>query len=293
HTVSAYQLISEALESLRLANLKGIDFDDEQPQQTHKPQKIVDQEWTEKMRVALKEGQFRLFFQPIIDMRREMRDAYSVSVKIAHDDGSFDNAAEFMPSAERTGYAKGIDHWVIDEVFRTISEMSPEGRTPTLFIKLTQGTLYHEEDISWIRRQLESRQINTSQLVFEFNTSSLINHLQQTRLLIDDLKPLGCRFAVDDFGTSLNPFQILRHVDIDFLKLDSSLTHDISHNDQHQQLLSYITHHAHELGQKVIAQQVEHADQFFLLKQLDVDFVQGEFLSKPKETLAFDFEYPE
>ncbi len=293
NTVSAYQLISEALESLRLANLKRIDFNDEQPQQTHKPQKVIDQEWTDKMRVALKEGHFRLFFQPTVDLSQELRDAYSVSVKIARADGGFDNAAEFMPSAERTGYAKGIDHWVIDEAFRTISEVAQDGRKPTLFIKLTQGTLYHEEDISWIRRQLESRQIDTSQLVFEFNTSSLINHLQQTRLLIDDLKPLGCRFAVDDFGTSLNPFQILRHVDIDFLKLDASLTRDISSNDQHQQLLSYITHHAHELGQKVIAQQVEHGDQFFLLKELGADFVQGEFLSGPKETLEFDFEYPD
>ncbi len=293
NTVSAYQVVSEALESLRQANLKGIDFDDEQPRQTHKPQKLIDQEWIEKMRVALKEGQFRLFFQPTVDITGETRDNYSVSVKIARPDGGFDNAAEFMPSAERTGYAKGIDHWVIDEVFRTISELAQEEKKPMLFIKLTQGTLYHEEDISWIRRQIESRGIDTSQLVFEFNTSSLTNHLQQTRQLINDLRPLGCRFAVDDFGTSLNPFQILRHVEIDFLKLDASLTHDISINDQHQQLVSYITHHAHELGQKVIAQQVEHADQFFLLKQLGVDFLQGEFLSKPRQSLDFDFEYPE
>jgi len=293
NTVSAYQVVSEALESLRQANLKGIDFDDEHPRQTHKPQKLIDQEWIEKMRVALKEGQFRLFFQPTVDVSGETRDNYAVSVKIARPDGGFDNAAEFMPSAERTGYAKGIDHWVIDEVFRTISELAQEGKRPTLFIKLTQGTLYHEEDISWIRRQIESRGIDTRQLVFEFNTSSLTNHLQQTRMLIDDLKPLGCRFAVDDFGTSLNPFQILRHVEIDFLKLDASLTHDISTNDQHQQLLSYITHHAHELGQKVIAQQVEHADQFFLLKQLGVDYLQGAFLSKPQQSLEFDFEYPE
>ena len=293
NTISAYQVISEALESLRIANLKGIDFDDEQPRPLQRPQKIIDQEWTEKMRDALKEGHFRLFFQPTIDLSGETRDAYSVSVKIARPDGGFDNAADFMPSAERTGYAKGIDHWVIDEVFRTISELEEEGRKPTLFIKLTQGTLYHEEDISWIRRQLESRQIDTRQIVFEFNTSSLHNHLQQTRLLVSDLKPLGCRFAVDDFGTSLNPFQVLRHVEIDFLKLDSSLTRDISDNNQHQQLLSYITHHAHQMGQKVIAQQVEHADQFFLLKKLGVDYIQGEFISAPQQTLEFDFEHPE
>ncbi len=292
NTISAYQVISEALESLRIANLKGIDFDDRQPRPLQRPQKLIDQEWTEKMREALKEGHFRLFFQPTIDLSGKTHDVYSVSVRIARPDGGFDDTTDFMPSAERTGYAKGIDHWVIDEAFRTISALMKEGRKPTLFIKLTQGTLYHEEDISWIRRRLESRKIDTRQIIFEINTSSLHNHLQQTRLLIGDLRPLGCRFAVDDFGTSLNPFQVLRHVEIDFLKLDSSLTRDISSNNQHQQLLSYITHHAHQMGQKVIAQQIEHADQFFLLRKLGVDYIQGEFISMPQQTLEFDFEHP-
>lgn len=294
NSVSAYQVISAALESLHLANLKGVDFDDEWPQPTQKPQRIIDQEWTEKMRGALKEGHFRLFYQPIIDLHGETRDTYNVSVKIANPDDSYDHAADFMPSAERTGYAKGIDHWVVDEAFRTISELAERDDShPVLFIKLTQGTLYHEEDISWIRRQLEACAIDSRQLVFEINTSSLINHLQQTRKLIADLKPLGCRFAVDDFGTSLNPFQILRHVEIDFLKIAASLTRDIDTNDNHQQLLSYIAHQAHEQGQQVIAQQVEHADQFFLLKDLGVDFIQGDFISKPTETLRFDFEFPQ
>ncbi len=293
NAISAYQLISAALESLRRANLKGIDFDNDLPVQQQKPQKVVDLEWTERMRIALKQSQFRLFFQPAVSLHDGEKDTYGVSVKIANPDGSFSHAAEFMPSAERTGYAKGIDHWVIDEAFRIISELGTQGRHPILFIKLTQGTLYYEEDISWIKRQIESRKINTGQLVFEITTSSLINHLQQTRVLIDDLKPMGCRFTVDNFGNSLNPFQILRHVDIDFLKLDSSLTNDISTNDQNQQLLSYITHHAHELNHQVIAQRVEDADQFFLLKELGVDFAQGDFLSKPQESLDFNFEFPQ
>ncbi|HFD87249.1 MAG TPA: EAL domain-containing protein [Gammaproteobacteria bacterium] len=293
NAISAYQLISEALESLRQANLKGIDFDNTLPQQQQKPQRIIDQEWTERMRIALKESQFRLFFQPIVSLNSESSDQYSVSVKIARPEGGYSNAAEFMPSAERTGYAKGIDHWIIDEALRILAEEAEQDHYPTLFIKLTQGTLYYEEDISWIRRQIESRNIDTAQLVFEINTSSLINHLQQTRILIDDLRPKGCRFAVDDFGNSLNPFQILRHVDIDFLKLDGSLTRDIETNDQNQQLLSYIAHHAHEEEQTVIAQKVEEPNQFFLLKELGLDYAQGDFLSKPRETLEFNFEFPQ
>lgn len=293
NAISAYQLISEALESLRQANLKGIDFDNTLPQQQQKPQRIIDQEWTERMRIALKESQFRLFFQPIVSLNSESSDQYSVSVKIARPEGGYSNAAEFMPSAERTGYAKGIDHWIIDEALRILAEEAEQDHYPTLFIKLTQGTLYYEEDISWIRRQIESRNIDTAQLVFEINTSSLINHLQQTRILIDDLRPKGCRFAVDDFGNSLNPFQILRHVDIDFLKLDGSLTRDIETNDQNQQLLSYIAHHAHEEEQTVIAQKVEEPNQFFLLKELGLDYAQGDFLSKPRETVEFNFEFPQ
>ncbi len=287
---SEYQLISSALETLRKANLKGIDFDTDETNRRHKPQKLIDQEWTEQLRLALKEGNFRLFFQPIVRLDNDHIKRYSVSIKIATPDGSFISPAQFLPSAERTGYAKGVDRWVIMNALRLLANAAREDR-PTLYIKLTQGTLYYEEDISWIKKKIEETRIAGQQLVFEISTALLINHLQQTRLLVEDLSPLGCRFCVDDFGTSLNPFQILRHIRVDYLKLHGSLIDELKHSDDTRQLIMHLVERAHEEGLEVIAPRITTADQLYALNNLNIDLAQGDFLQRPSESFDFDFQF--
>ena len=78
-------------------------------------------------------------------------------------------------------------------------------------------------------------------------------------------------------------------MDIDLLKLDKSLTSDITHNTTHQQLIQRMTEEAHSLGHEVFAQKVEEANQFFILKELKVDYLQGYFLQQPQEGLNYDF----
>jgi diguanylate cyclase (GGDEF)-like protein len=294
HITVAYNMISQAFKALQSANRNGEEFRISNANSHGKSQKTIDDEWVEKLRASLKKDLFRLFYQPIIRVPSDHRERYTVSIRILNEEATdkedrFISPSAFLPSAERSGYANGIDRWVIMNTLETLIRQQHDGHSPTLFIKLTGGTLYHEDDISWIRKQIVGHEIDPNHLAFEINTSSLTNHLQQTRRLIEDIKPLGCRIVIDDFGSSLNPFQILKHVDIDFLKLDKSLTADITHNTTHQQLVERITQDAHKLGKEVIAQKVEEANQFFILKELNVDYLQGYFLQQPGEALNYDF----
>ena len=291
NVTDSYGVISQASEALQNANRKGKEFEISRIEANGKSQKDIDQEWTERLRLALKEDLFRLVYQPVIRLESDQRERYSVSIRIAKGEGksSFISPAEFLPSAERTGYAKGIDRWVIMSTLGALKKQKQQGRKPLLFIKLTEGTLYHEDDISWIRTQIKEHDIDPQCLAFEINTSSLTNHLQQTRRLVDDIQPLGCKFALDGFGNSLNPFQVLKHVHSDYLKLDRSLTADITHNNTHQRLIQRIVEDAHNLGKEVIVQKVEEANQFFMLKELQVDYIQGDFLQQPREDLNYDF----
>ena len=289
----AYGMISQAFKALQSANHKGEAFEISHANTDGKTQREVDEEWTERLRYSLKNNLFRLVYQPIIKCQSDQLERYTVSIRIIQEEPvegekKLISPMEFLPSAERTGYANGIDRWVILNALETLAKQQREGHSPTLFIKLTENTLYHN-DISWIRKQLEEHKTDPHHLVFEINTSSLTNHLQQTRRLIEDVKPLGCKIAINDFGCSLNPFQVLKHVNVDFLKLDKSLTSDITHNTTHQQLIQRITEEAHNLGKEVFAQKVEEANQFFILKELDVDYLQGYFLQQPQEGLNYDF----
>lgn len=288
HATSEFQIISNALEALRKANLKGIDFDVESNSQELKPQKILDQEWTEQLRLSLKEGSFRLFYQPVVSLTDKPGKQFSVSIRIAKSDGGYIFPSEFLPSAERTGYAKGIDRWVVMNSLRALAEYKQDDNPPMLFIKLTQGTLYYEEDISWIRKKIEETGVNGEQLVFEISTPLLINHLQQTHTLFEDLKPLGCRFSVDDFGDALNPFQLLKHVNVDFLKLHGRLMDDLTRSDETQHLVNNLIERAHDNEQQVIAPMVSEGNQLFLLSNLGADLAQGDFLHQAGETMDYE-----
>ncbi len=289
----AYSVISQAFKALQSANQTGEEFEISHASINGKTQREIDEEWTERLRLSLKKDLFRLVYQPIIKCQSDQLERYAVSIRIAQEnpiegERKLISPAEFLPSAERTGYANGIDRWVIMNTLEALAKQKHEGHDPTLFIKLTGNTLYHD-DISWIRKQIEEYDVDPHHLVFEINTSSLTNHLQQTRRLVDDIKPLGCKILVDDFGSSLNPFQVLKHVDVDLLKLDKSLTSDITHNTTHQQLIQRITEEAHNLGNEVFVQKVEEANQFFILKELNVDYLQGYFLQQPQEGMSYDF----
>ncbi len=288
-TDSAQTVVERATLALEKAIRKATGYEIYRPGSKEKPQKVLDNEWLDQLRQAFKENRLRLIFQPLVKLQTDGRARYSVLLRISRPDGGFIYPGEFMPSAERSGYAKGLDRWVILNALRELAELNSQGRPASLFIKLTEDTLRQEEDFLWIHNQLRESGADPAGVVFEFKASSLLVCLQQIKRLLEYLRPLGCRFSVSDFGNSLNPFQVLRHLHVDFLKLDPYFTEHIDRDQDRQKALMRLTQQAHIIGKEVIAQQVERQEQLFALKRLGVDYVQGFYLRQPAETLEFDF----
>ncbi len=284
---SAHEVVEQATIALQCAVRKSTGVERYRVSASDKPQKVIDDEWMEQLRLAFKENRLRLTFQPIVRLHADQLQRYSVLLRIARPDGGYIFPAEFMPSAERSGYAKGLDRWVI---INTLRECTQRKNTDhRLFIKLTENTLKQEEDFLWIHNQIREHEVDPSQLVFELKANSLLVCLQQVKRLLEYLRPLGARFAVSDFGNSLNPFQVLRHLHVDYLKLDPFFTESIERDQDRQKALQRLTREARVLGKEVIAQQVEREEQFLTLKRLGVDYVQGFYLRQPAEDLEFDF----
>ncbi len=284
---SAHEVVEQASIALQTAIRKSTGVERYQARVQEKPQKVLDDEWMEQLRLAFKENRLRLTFQPIVRLNADHLQRYSVLLRIARPDGGYIYPAEFMPSAERSGYAKGLDRWVIINTLRECTQRTHDDHR--LFVKLTENTLKHDDDLLWIHNQIREHDVNPNQLVFELKANALLVCLQQIKRLLEYLRPLGVRFAVSDFGHALNPFQVLRHLHVDYLKLDPFFTEIIERDQDRQKALERLTREAHVLGKEVIAQQVERAEQFLMLKRLGVDFVQGFYLRQPAEDLEFDF----
>ena len=125
--------------------------------------------------------------------------------------------------------------------------------------------------------------------MFELKTSVAVNYLRQTREFLKGVHQLRSRLVLDDFGAGANPFQLLKQVPADFLKLDSAFMEDLANSPENQETIKTITAQAHAENRLVIAQRVEDPNCMPILWGMGVNYVQGNFLQVPSERMDYDF----
>lgn len=289
HAPAVNELIARATKSLDEALESGDSIKIYTPAQGELSQKQIDQRWDDCLRNALKENRLQLVYQPIISLLGDNVERYNVFTQLADTDGSIISAREFMPSAERIGFAQGLDRWVLLKSLKMLTGDEITDRNVVFFIKLTAGTLQKPEEFNWYQQQILSHEVEASKLVFEIKTDTLSNHIKAASEFATLIHSLGCKLAVDDFGSSNDPFQLAKHLQPDFLKIGSDYSKDISSNDENKETVRGLIQQAHDNKQEVIVQHIEDAQQLTTLWGLNTNYVQGNFLQAPTESLQYDF----
>jgi multidomain signaling protein FimX len=259
------------------------------PREGEMSQKQLDELWSQRLRKAIKDGHLRLLFQPIVSLHGDPGEQYNVYMRMLDERGQPVAAREFMPSAERTGIAKMLDRWVIHNALKHLAAHGQEGGPLNLFVKLTSGSLQDPEILPWLADQLKEIRIPGDRLVFELKTTVAVNYLRQTREFLKGVHQLHSRLVLDDFGAGANPFQLLKQVPADFLKLDSAFMDDLANSPENQETIKTITAQAHGEGRLVVAQRVEDPNCMPILWGMGVNYVQGNFLQVPSERMDYDF----
>ncbi|WP_455385430.1 EAL domain-containing protein [Acidihalobacter prosperus] len=259
------------------------------PREGEMTQKQLDELWSQRLRKAIKEGHLRLLFQPIVSLHGDPGEQYNVYMRMLDERGQPVAAREFMPSAERTGIAKMLDRWVIHNALKHLAAHDQEAGPLNLFVKLTSGSLQDPEILPWLADQLKEIRIPGDRLVFELKTSVAVNYLRQTREFLKGVHQLHSRLVLDDFGAGANPFQLLKQVPADYLKLDSAFMDDLANSPENQETIKTITAQAHAEGRLVVAQRVEDPNCMPILWGMGVNYVQGNFLQVPSERMDYDF----
>jgi diguanylate cyclase (GGDEF)-like protein/PAS domain S-box-containing protein len=259
------------------------------PREGEMSQKQLDELWSQRLRNAIKNGHLRLLFQPIVSLHGDSGEQYNVYMRMLDERGQPVAARDFMPSAERTGIAKMLDRWVIHNALKHLAAHGQEGGPLNLFVKLTSGSLQDPEILPWLADQLKEIRIPGDRLVFELKTTVAVNYLRQTREFLKGVHQLHSRLVLDDFGAGANPFQLLKQIPADFLKLDSAFMDDLSNSPENQETIKTITAQAHGEGRMVVAQRVEDPNCMPILWGMGVNYVQGNFLQVPSERMDYDF----
>lgn len=259
------------------------------PREGEMTQKQLDEAWGKRLISAIEEGRLRLLFQPIVSLQGEPSHQYNVFMRMLDERGRPVAAREFMPSAERTGTAKILDRWVVSNAINELTKHVPQDKQLKLFIKLTAGTLQDPQILPWLAEEIKNTRLSGEHLIFEIKTDTAVNYLRQTREFLKGIHQLRSRLVLDGFGSVANPFQLLKQVPAEFIKLDASLMDNLADNPENQETIQNITEKAHAEGRLVIAQKVENPSDMSLLWGMGVNYVQGNFLQIPSEKLDYDF----
>jgi diguanylate cyclase (GGDEF)-like protein len=243
----------------------------------------------ELIKAALNQNRIKGLYQPIVGVKSQEGERYQSSIEINTAEGHILGEDEYKSAAERTGTAKMLDRWKILHAIKKISETSKQKRPIEIFIPLSADSTMDSELAQWVSQKIEKAKINGRQLVFMVNEAQVLSQLKAAKNLTMALKQFNCQFAIDEFGTGQNPFQLVKHIGADYVRVNHSFMDGLSQNNENQDNIRELANRASDLELKTITPGVTDAAILSVLWTMNVDFIQGNFLQNPQQELNYDF----
>lgn len=263
--------------------------------------------WSVRLKEALANDLFQLHYQPIVALNRIDIDTLpkqsgvlmrqlnnipntsmnhnEVLLRLPDSRGQLISPDAFLPTAERFNMMNDIDRWVIRHSIRMLAEINTQGKASILSINLSGQTLEDRSLAAYVGAITRSHGVDPSCLLFEITENSAISNLDAANRLIRDLRMLGCKFALDDFGRGFCSFSHLKFLPVDYIKIDGIFIQGVLYDPIDRAIVNSVVQIAHSVGKKTIAEYVENIDVIKLLKEMGVDYVQGYYISRPQDTL--------
>jgi diguanylate cyclase (GGDEF)-like protein len=244
-------------------------------------------QWVSRITHALEEDRLRLFYQRIvpIDQARSGEAHFEILLRMLDESGALILPMAFIPAAERYLLMPTIDRWVIRNAFKFCQktlEKHPASALSTCTINLSGPSLCDEHFLEFVQEQFKLHRIPSEAICFEITETAAITNLGDAIALMKELKKLGCRFSLDDFGSGLSSFTYLKNLPVDYLKIDGAFVKDMSHDPIDFAMVEAINKIGHVMGLQTIAEFVESETILQRLKEIGVDYVQGNYIEPPK-----------
>lgn len=240
--------------------------------------------WLRKLQAALHEDRFHLAVQPILAMSggTDTGPAVEVLIRMPDDRGRTVDSAEFLQAAERYQLMPQIDRWVIDTALAAIAggEIKLPGHR-SCAINLSAQTLADDAFLGFVVDSLDRTGVSPASICFEVTERAILTNIQQAQRFIEVLHGIGCEFSLDDFGSGLGSFSHLKSLPIDYLKIDGTYTRNLTTDEVNQEMVAAMIKLARKMEFRVVAEQVEHQEDFDWLRDSGIDFIQGRFVDAP------------
>ncbi|MBD3669955.1 MAG: EAL domain-containing protein [Gammaproteobacteria bacterium] len=252
-------------------------------------------QWLPAINDAIAKDRFTLFYQPIIPIGdNEQPMMYEFLIRLQEEDGTVVPPMAFIPAAERYNLASALDRWVVGKAIEFLSDNSnnPVLSNSLFTINLSAQSLSDQQSLDYVLHCLQKYDTQPSQICFEITETAAIANLSSAMEFISVLRHMGCRFALDDFGSGLSSYGYLKNLNVDFIKIDGNFIRNIDEDNLNQAFVTSISQIAGIMGIQTIAEFVETEAAADFLKETGINYMQGHWLGKPRpiEGLLYDNE---
>ena len=242
---------------------------------------------------AFELDRFRLFRQKIMDLKSgdDRQARYEVLVRMLDRSGNLVPPTGFMPAAERYNLLTSIERWVVTTLVEYLQRQCELGLLPSgpavmpdtfYAVNLSAASVTDSSFPDFVRKLLTRYNLPRGLLAFEVTETAAISNLTKAAQLMHELKAMGCRFALDDFGIGMSSFAYLKYLPVDYLKIDGVFVRDMANDPMDFAIVEAINRIGHILGLKTVAEYVEDAVTLDRLKWLGVDYAQGYYVAEPE-----------
>jgi diguanylate cyclase (GGDEF)-like protein len=234
-----------------------------------------------RIRDALTQNRLSLATQPIRDLCSGGIERYELLLRMTGEDGELLPAAAFIETAERSGMIQELDRWVVGRALELLSEREEVGEPVSLHVNLSGASLTDLSVLEFIERRLDEGKADPGRCTFEITQTTRVDDLETAAGFADRLTEFGCEVAIDDYGAGFGPFNYLKKIPFDVIKIDGAFVRDMPRNDADQLTVKAIVQIARGLGKRTIAEFVQDEETTQLLREYGVDMAQGFHLGRP------------
>lgn len=240
--------------------------------------------WHERLQSVLLKHQAILFYQPLIGLQGQHENIHEVLLRLPDQDHHVISPGAFMPAAERFGLMPAFDCEVISKVAMVLSAL--KNPQQIFSINLSEHFFDKEDIAEFLDEILSAHQVTSSQFIFELSERYILRNIEKLQPIIATLTQRGFRFAIDDFGSGFSSFNYIKNFPVHFLKIDSSLIEPVSTDNIARVTVRAITEIAAEMKMRTIAKCVIDEKSVTLLRELGIDFAQGNYIAAPSPELS-------
>lgn len=231
---------------------------------------------------CLKKNEFELFFQPLFNTKEGRITQVEALLRTNSSELADFNILQIIQAAEITGQIIEIDQWVVKTACLYIQKINRSIEKPiSISINISPLHIMQQDFVQSIKAIIEQTGVNPKWIELEITETSVMKSFDINKQKLEELKRIGISIHLDDFGTGYSSLSYLNSLPIDHLKIDKSFVDAMLHSEKESKIVETIINLAHNLGLQVVAEGVEHKEQFDMLENYCCELIQGYYISKP------------